>query len=344
MGRIGAAIAAAIALFGAIASIGPLSSHGIDVSAMRSVVATAAVLAGVILLVPWQRLPRWAFSIPLLLMSASIGALADAADTAGSSMLVLLAFVVVLASYFLPKRLAVAQLVFVAIVLATRVLTLNSAEQRQAEELRVTLLMAALIALFALVVVLHEAISKREALIKSQDVFDYQTGLLTRTELDRVLTAELSRAERHARPLALLTIELSGRVFDESGPPHVARMLTLVARSVLGRIRVEDSAARLDGMRFAIVAPETNKEGAATFAEMIADVVRRRLVTLGYDNDSFSIAYSWAEYPHHGQTREELLKVAEVGLDQRELRHESTPAPHDVTSEQPAPLPTPQAR
>jgi diguanylate cyclase (GGDEF)-like protein len=218
-------------------------------------------------------------------------------------------------------------------VLTARVLSFEDASLRQAEELRVTLLMAALVALFALVTVLRTAITKREKLIKTQEVYDYQTGLMTRAELDRVLTAELSRAQRHARPLSVVMIELSGKMFEESDSHHSARILTLVARSVLGRIRVEDSAARLDGLRFAIVAPETNEEGAETFSQLVADVVRRRLVTLGYDNDSFSITYSWAECPHHGDTREELMKVAEVGLDQQELRHQSTPAPHDATQD-----------
>ena len=108
MGRIGAAIAAAIALFGAIASIGPLSSSGVDTSAMQTVVASSAVLAGLILIVPWQRMPRWTFAMPLVLMTLSIGALAEAADTAGSTMLVLMAFVVVLAAYYLPRPLAIA--------------------------------------------------------------------------------------------------------------------------------------------------------------------------------------------------------------------------------------------
>src|SRR3954451_5790046 len=88
--RIGGATAAAIARFGAIASFGPLSGSGIDESAMRTVVASSAVLAGLILIVPWQRMPRWAFCMPLVLMTLSIGALAEAADSAGSTMLVLM--------------------------------------------------------------------------------------------------------------------------------------------------------------------------------------------------------------------------------------------------------------
>src|SRR5215210_7345453 len=127
MGRIGPAIA------GAIASIGRLSSTGIDNSAMRTVVASSAVLAGLILIVPWQRMPRWAFAMPLVLMTLSIGALAEAADTAGSTMLVLMAFVVVLAAYYLPRPFAIGELALVAAVLATRILALDEASSRQAE-------------------------------------------------------------------------------------------------------------------------------------------------------------------------------------------------------------------
>jgi GGDEF domain-containing protein len=327
MGRIAAAIWAAIALFGAIASFGPLSSSGVEVSAMRTVVASAAVMSGIVLLVPWHRLPMSALTIPLLLMSVSIGALADAANGAGNSMLILLAFVVVLAAYYLPTRSAVVQLVFVALVLAARVVSLDSSDMRHQETLRVTLMMAALVALFCLVRVLRSAIRKREDMIKAQDVFDYQTGLLSAGELDRVLTAELSRSSRHARPLSVVMVRLSGRMFEESGTPHVARLLTLIARSLLGRIRVEDTAARLDDLSFAIIAPETNGAGAMMFAEMTAEVIRRRLLTLGYEEDAFSVAYGWADYPQCADDAEGMLKVAGAGLETYVGRKDGTPTP-----------------
>ena len=341
MGRIGAAIAAAVALYGAVAAIGPLHTSGVDQDEMRIVVAAAAVIAGAVLLVPWDRLARWAFSVPLLAMTLSIGALAQAADSAGSSMLVLLAFVVLLAGYYLPRPAALVQLGCVGIVLGTRIVSLDDSGSRQAEALRMILLMAALSALFGLVLVLGRAMSKREALIKAHDVFDYQTGLMTRGELERVMRIELARAQRHARPLSVVMVDLSGPVFAESEASGDAdRILTLVGRAVLGRIRVEDSAARLQGMRFAIVAPETNQEGAAVFSEMVSEVVRRRLVTLGYANEHFSIAHAWAEFPNEGLSPDELLKVAEARLEENVLGRNGVPEPAAGTVVGP-PVPAP---
>jgi GGDEF domain-containing protein len=282
---------------------------------MRTIVGSAAVMIGVTLLVPWQRLPKAAFTVVLFLMTVHVAALADAAGSAGSSMMILLAFVVVIAAYFLPARYAIGTLAMVVAVVALRVLTIDDAASRQTEALRMTLLAAALVALCGLVIALRRGIHRREELIKSQGVYDYQTGLLSASELNRVVDTELSRAARHARPLSLVMIQLSGGVFEEVGTPHVARLLTMVARSVLGRIRVEDSAARLDLLRFAIVAPETPVEGAAAFAEMLSEVIRKRLVTLGYDSESFQIKHSFADYPSRAQNREQLLELAAAGLE-----------------------------
>ena len=72
MGRIAAAVWAAIALAGAIATIGPLEIPGSDTTQMRDLAGLAALFAGISFVLPWSRLPRVAFSLGLVLMSAVI--------------------------------------------------------------------------------------------------------------------------------------------------------------------------------------------------------------------------------------------------------------------------------
>ena len=89
----------------------------------------------------------------------------------------------------------------------------------------------------------------------------------------------------------------------------------MIARSILGRIRVEDRAARLDEFRFAVVAPETEGVGASAFGRGLVDVVRKRLMTLGYEADSFTIAVGWADFPKAAKSRAELLQLARVSVE-----------------------------
>ena len=72
MGRIAAAVWGAIALAGAIATIGPLEIPGSDTTQMRDLAGLAALFAGISFVLPWARLPRVAFSLGLILMSAVI--------------------------------------------------------------------------------------------------------------------------------------------------------------------------------------------------------------------------------------------------------------------------------
>ena len=110
MGRIAAAVWGAIALAGAIATIGPLEIPGSDTTQMRDLAGLAALFAGISFVLPWARLPRVAFSIGLVLMSAVIAGLAHASGSADSVLTILFTFVVALGASFMPVRSSVAQL------------------------------------------------------------------------------------------------------------------------------------------------------------------------------------------------------------------------------------------
>jgi hypothetical protein len=133
-------------------------------------------------------------------------------------------------------------------------------------------------------------------------------------------------------------VDVSGRIVSDQGDPELnARMATMIARSILGRIRVEDRAARIDDFRFAIMAPETDGAGASNFAGGVVDAVRKRLMTLGYESSTFAIAVGWADYPHAAQSSQELLEVAGKGLAASVLANETArPANADEVSPSPS--------
>jgi len=338
MGRIAAAIWAAIAFLGAISTVGQLQPEGADIEAMRAICVAAAVCAGITMVFPWRRVPKGAFNVPLVFMTTAIGALAYAEGSVRTDMTMMFTFVVIFAAYFLSWRAAMFQLLLIGAVLGARMFLLDESEATKAEALRVALLLPALALFTGLVALLRKSITQREDVLKAQDMYDFQTGLLSKDELDRVIDSELERASLHARPLSVVALDVSGQVFspDTPDPEHSARVATMIARSILGRIRVEDRAARLGEFRFAVIAPETEGVGAAAFGRGLVDVVRKRLMTLGYEAESFKIAVGWADYPRAAKSRAELLQLARVSI-------EASLASGAADSASPPPVATPEA-
>lgn len=83
--------------------------------------------------------------------------------------------------------------------------------------------------------------------VRSLARVDSETGALSRREFDRMLEAEVRRARRYRRPLALLVVELAeGR---SEGTGHLAA----VVRAVQGLVREGDSVSRLAPRRFAVL-------------------------------------------------------------------------------------------
>src|SRR6476620_11026543 len=85
IGRIAAGVWAAIAFFGALATIEPLRFPELDVTATRTVVLSATAIAAVTLVVPWERAPRAFVNLLLVLMAGYIAALAHASGAVEGS-------------------------------------------------------------------------------------------------------------------------------------------------------------------------------------------------------------------------------------------------------------------
>jgi GGDEF domain-containing protein len=313
--RTAAAVWGAIALAGAIATIGPLQIPGSDISQMRAFSASAAIFGGITLVVPWQRLPRIAFSLMLVLMSAHIAALAYASGAAHSEFTVIFTFVVALGASFLPVRASVAQLCVIAIMLTVLLLIVGRSGDTQLEVIRITMLLATLVVLCGLVLVMRAMLTEEQLALRMRGSFRYGAGLLTEDQLTAAVEAELSRAARHGRPLSLVMVEVTGSLAQQIESGQEQRLVTAIARGVLGRIRVEDSAAHLGGLRFAVMTPETTAPGAAAVAGTVADMVRRRLISAGYDGGNFEVAVGWADFPNTAENATDLVSATKASLE-----------------------------
>jgi two-component system, cell cycle response regulator len=103
------------------------------------------------------------------------------------------------------------------------------------------------------------------------------TGLYNRRHFLERLTAELSSAQRHGRPLALLLADVDhfNRVNDEHGHPAGDEVLKTISYVLQGAVRKEDVLARLGGEEFVVLARETPLSGAKALAERVRRAVER---------------------------------------------------------------------
>jgi diguanylate cyclase (GGDEF)-like protein len=307
IGRIAAGIWAAIAFFGAIATTEPVRFPNVDVSATRLVVLSAALIAAITFILPWRRLPRAFLNVLLVLMAAYIALLANASGAVESGFMMLVTFAIALAVCFLPVRTGVAEVVLIAVLLGTGLVLLDK-ENAGAEALRTSLLLSVLVVLCGLVLILRAVIAEREDVVGPR-LFD--GGLLESRGFETMLDREFSRANRHGRPLSVVQFEVIGAAAAEAR----GRVERAVTKAIQDRLRAEDSAGHLGGLRFAILAPESDAAGAASIARNVQKVVGSEVESLGYEPSQYEVAVGWAAYPGDADSRPGLLSQAQNNLE-----------------------------
>jgi diguanylate cyclase (GGDEF)-like protein len=138
--------------------------------------------------------------------------------------------------------------------------------------------------------VLHNA--ELHQTIEQLSVSDPLTGLANRRRFDKVLNAEIRRARRYGKPLALIIFDLDHfkDINDRYG--HLAGDATLcqVAEILRHCLRESDLAARLGGEEFGVILPETNQAEAFHVAERVRLQVARTFIT--WNNTTFASTLS----------------------------------------------------
>ena len=144
---------------------------------------------------------------------------------------------------------------------------------------------------------------------------DHLTGLLNRRGFQNVFDTELERARRADQALSLIVGDLDRfkRVNDAHGHAAGDDVLTRVAGAIAGAKRGFDSAARVGGEEFAVLAPDCDEHGAFMLAERIRAAVHEALVARDPDT-SLTISFGISTFPLHGQSADALLRTADQAL------------------------------
>jgi GGDEF domain-containing protein len=314
MARIAAAIWASIGAFGLLGTLEPLRTSAADVESMRVVAGVAGVIAGALFIVPVRLMPRWVFSVMLVAMTAGVGALSFLGGSDRGDLTIMFTFIVVFSAYFFSGRISLIHLGLIGALLTSRLFVVDGEDAIRIETIRFTILAPALVSVWALVSLLRKNLADREFRLRAQETYDLETGALGANGFDQTLDVELARCVRHARPLSVVEVEASGPAFAQADDETIRRVATAIARTLVGRIRGEDRAARLGRLKFAVLAVETSHTGAAVLAGGVAKKVRSRLLSLGYEGDSFRVAVGWADYHQTNGSKEALMGEVESSL------------------------------
>ncbi len=146
---------------------------------------------------------------------------------------------------------------------------------------------------------------------------DGLTGLYNRRYLEDALIRELHRANRNAKPVAVLMIDIDNfkHFNDKYGHDAGDFVLNAIGRAITGNIRLSDIACRYGGEEFAVVLTESSLEAARERAEQVRRAIRdTNLTHLGQTLPAPTASFGVAVYPANGATPTDLLKAADNAL------------------------------
>jgi len=140
---------------------------------------------------------------------------------------------------------------------------------------------------------------------------DQLTGLYNRRSGEQRLSQEMSRAQRHGRPLTVLLMDLDGlkQVNDKHGHAAGDTLLKGFADRLQRAIRGSDLAVRLGGDEFMALLPECRAE------EVRHVLARIEGLECEFNDEKISLHFSrgWTDYKA-GETPQELLNRADQEL------------------------------
>ncbi|MGK7295983.1 MAG: PAS domain S-box protein [Candidatus Wenzhouxiangella sp. M2_3B_020] len=138
---------------------------------------------------------------------------------------------------------------------------------------------------------------------------DELTGLLNRRRGVEILRREIDRSRRSGNTFSLILLDLDHfkKVNDRFGHDIGDRVLADVAGLLRSRLRRTDVAARWGGEEFALILPETDREGGRVFAD---DLLSRMREIRMPDGRGITASFGVVDY-RQDESPSELVKRAD---------------------------------
>ncbi len=148
-------------------------------------------------------------------------------------------------------------------------------------------------------------------------ITDGLTGLFIRRYFEDRLKDTLEQGKRYHQTFSLIytDIDFFKRVNDTYGHIMGDAVIRNAARILLQEARDNiDLVARIGGEEFAIILPETDKEGAMTFASRVRQRAEETLAKLSGLKDPVTMSFGVATFPDDGREPLGLIESADDAL------------------------------
>src|SRR5438105_3048337 len=164
----------------------------------------------------------------------------------------------------------------------------------------------------AIQISLRERLEREREVLRDVALTDPLTGIANRRELLARADYEIARHARGRHSFALVMLDLDGfkLLNDRFGHAAGDELLCDVAGALLHAIRAQDTAARIGGDEFCVLAPETDAPRTLPLAKRITEAVVG--ATTGVETLRASIGI--AVFPENGVSARDLLHAADERL------------------------------
>ncbi len=304
MARTGAVFCGLGALFGFLSAA--LPDTVVQDQNLLLLVAVLTAALGMALFAAQDRIPVRAFHAVVVAGTALAGVAVYAWGTGSAYVPLPFLWVTLFAFYFFPLRAALVHMALVGVAYAI----VLSAEDHSGTRVDgwVATVGTLLVAGVFVALLRDRLVGTIHSLSQVAD-HDPLTQLLNRRGFQDTFDTELERARRSNAPLSLVVGDLDGlaRVNAELGRAEGDEALRHVAGAFLAAKRSFDSAARVGGEEFALLAPDCDEHGAYMIAERV------RMDTAAGPG-GLTISFGVATFPSHGRSAETLLRAADQAL------------------------------
>lgn len=300
------------ALLTLVATVAP-HSPDVDIGGSWIVTFCSALVAAVYYL-GRDSLPYWTLYLGVALgtLMISSGIYINGERDGGAAALneVYYVWPVVFAAYYFPVRALIAELAFVAGCYA---IALQLVDPGPIALTRWLIVVTMLIGVGGLISRLQGRVDELVARLSETARRDALTGLLNRRGFEERLDAELARATRAERQLALILgdVDHFKTVNDRLGHPAGDAVLLRIAGVLEGIGRRGDTVARLGGEEFVFIVPEADADMAFELAERARVALER---TFADEPVPLTASFGTVAFPADGTTAASLLETADRAL------------------------------